>query len=98
MLYILNWSIKTENRHKALDRFVSADLSQEQPDGFRIKGRYHSMGDFTGVVVFEADNELEIDESIFVDSNDKIQQSRQIVINGFVEDSIRVINWSIKEL
>ena len=60
MLYILNWSIKTENRHKALDRFVSADLSQEQPDGFRIKGRYHSMGDFTGVVVFEADNEAAI--------------------------------------
>ncbi len=48
--------------------------------------------------VFEADNELEIDESIFVDSNDKIQQSRQIVINGFVENSIKVINWSIKEL
>ena len=44
------------------------------------------------------ENKLEIDESIFIDSNDKIQQSKQIVINGFVEDSIRVINWSIKEL
>ena len=48
--------------------------------------------------VFEAENKLEIDESIYINLNDKIQQSRQIVINGFVEDSIKVINWSIKEL
>ena len=48
--------------------------------------------------VFESENDLTIDESIFIDLNDKIQQSKQIVINGFVEDSIRVINWSIKEL
>ena len=48
--------------------------------------------------VFEAENKLEIDESIYINLNDKIQQSKQIVINGFVEDSIKVINWSIKEL
>ncbi len=48
--------------------------------------------------VFETENKLEIDESIFIDLNDKIQQSKQIVINGFVEDSIKVIKWSIKEL
>ena len=48
--------------------------------------------------VFESENDLTIDESIFIDLNDKIQQSKQIVINGFVGDSIRVINWSIKEL
>ncbi len=48
--------------------------------------------------VFEAENKLEVDESIYIDLNDKIQQSKQIVINGFVEDSIKVINWSIKEL
>ena len=48
--------------------------------------------------VFEAENKLQIDESIYINLNDKIQQSKQIVINGFVEDSIKVINWSIKEL
>jgi hypothetical protein len=35
-------------------------LSQETPAGLRIKGRYHSIGDFTGVMVFEADNEAAI--------------------------------------
>lgn len=60
MLYAMNWSVKTENRHTVFERFANADLSQETPAGLRIKGRYHSIGDFTGVMVFEADNEAAI--------------------------------------
>ena len=39
---ILNWSIKTENRHTVFERWANAALLQETPAGFRIKGRYHS--------------------------------------------------------
>ena len=44
MLYILNWSVKTENRHTVYKRFANADLSQETPAGIRIKGRLNRPG------------------------------------------------------
>ena len=47
--------------------------------------------------VFESNNILSIEESVYIDEQDKIKQNKQIVINGFVSNSIVKENWSLKE-
>ena len=47
--------------------------------------------------VFESNNILSIEESVYIDAQDKIKQNKQIVINGFVSNSIVKENWSLKE-
>jgi len=47
--------------------------------------------------VFESNNILSIEESVYIDKDDKIKQNKQIVISGFVSNSIIKENWSLKE-
>ena len=47
--------------------------------------------------VFESNNILSIEESVYIDEDDKIKQNKQIVISGFVSNSIIKENWSLKE-
>ena len=60
MKFMLTWSIKTENRHVVFERFANADLSQEMPEGIKLIGRWHSIGDFTECLILEAENEAAI--------------------------------------
>ena len=48
--------------------------------------------------VFESNNILSIEESVYIDKDDKINQNKQIVISGFVSNSIIKENWSLKEI
>ncbi len=47
--------------------------------------------------VFESNNILSIEESVYIDKDDKIKQNKQIVLTGFVNNSIIKENWSLKE-
>ena len=57
---MLTWSVKTENRILQVNKFANADLSQEMPQGVKLIGRWHSIGDFTGCCIVEAENEASI--------------------------------------
>ena len=57
---MLTWSVKTENRILQVNKFANADLSQEMPQGVKLIGRWHSIGDFTGCCIIEAENEAVI--------------------------------------
>ena len=48
--------------------------------------------------VFESNNILSIEESVYIDKDDKIKQNKQIVLSGFVSNSIVKENWSLKEV
>ena len=48
--------------------------------------------------VFESSNILSIEESVYIDKDDKIKQNKQIVLSGFVSNSIIKENWSLKEV
>ena len=48
--------------------------------------------------VFESNNILSIEESVYIDKDDKIKQNKQIVLSGFVSNSIIKENWSLKEV
>ncbi len=48
--------------------------------------------------VFESNNILSIEESVYIDKDDKIKENKQIVISGFVSNSIIKENWSLKEV
>ena len=43
-----------------VNKFANADLSQEMPQGVKLIGRWHSIGDFTGCCIIEAENEASI--------------------------------------
>ena len=60
MKFMLTWSVKTENRILQVKKFANADLSQEMPQGVKLIGRWHSIGDFTGCCIIEAENEASI--------------------------------------
>ena len=47
---------------------------------------------------FESNNILSIDESVYIDKDDKINENKQIVLSGFVSNSIIKENWSLKEV
>ena len=57
---MLTQSVKTENRILQVNKFANADLSQEMPQGVKLIGRWHSIGDFTGCCIIEAENEASI--------------------------------------
>ena len=57
---MLTQSVKTENRILQVNKFANADLSQEMPQGVKLIGRWHSIGDFTGCCIIEAENEAVI--------------------------------------
>ncbi len=41
---------------------------------------------------------LSIEESVYIDKDDKIKENKQIVLSGFVSNSIIKENWSLKEV
>ena len=47
--------------------------------------------------VFESGNEITVEESIFINQENRIQQTKQIVISGFVRNTKKIELWSIKE-
>ena len=57
---MLTWSVKTENRILQVNKVANADLSQEMPQGVKLIGRWHSIGDSTGCCIIEAENEASI--------------------------------------
>ena len=48
--------------------------------------------------VFESSNKITIEESIYIGDNNNAHENKQIVINGFVSDTITNINWSLREV
>ena len=47
--------------------------------------------------IFKSNNEINIEESIFVDNLNKIVKTSQIVISGFCNNSKKNINWSLSK-
>ena len=47
--------------------------------------------------LFEANSEVTVEESIYINEENKVEQNKQIVISGFVKDIKRTEFWSIKE-
>ncbi|MFK0088604.1 DUF3303 domain-containing protein [Pseudomonas sp. NPDC090755] len=54
MLYIIHWTIATENRNAAMVRFNQTGGAP--PAGLKILGRWHAVGSSQGFGVVEADN------------------------------------------
>ena len=86
-IFILNWPIKTENRHTVCERWANAALLQETPAGLRIKGRYHLIGDFTGVVVSKAGNEAAIFKWLLL-WNDLVDVEYKLVVEDIEAQEI----------
>lgn len=54
MLYIIHWTISSENRNAAITRFVKTQGAP--PDGLKVIGRWHAIGSHQGFGVVETDN------------------------------------------
>ncbi|HEX8592692.1 MAG TPA: DUF3303 family protein [Pseudomonas sp.] len=54
MLFIVNWSITSENRNRAIERFLKTGAPA--PDGVTMLGRWHAVGGMTGFGVAETDD------------------------------------------
>ena len=47
--------------------------------------------------LLKSDHKLEIEESIYINTHNKIEKTSQIVISGFANTSKKTINWSISK-
>ena len=47
--------------------------------------------------LFKSDHKIAIEESIYINDDDKIEKTSQIVISGFANTSKKTINWSISK-
>lgn len=54
MLFIVNWSIKSENRNRAIERFLKTGAVA--PAGITMLGRWHAVGAMTGFGIAETDD------------------------------------------
>ena len=48
--------------------------------------------------IFESISKINIEESIYIGDDNKAQQNKQIVINGFSSGTIQIEKWSLKEI
>lgn len=56
MLFIVSWSISSENRNRAIERFLKT--GGKPPAGVTMKGRWHAVGGSAGFGIAEADDLL----------------------------------------
>ncbi|PSS57788.1 DUF3303 domain-containing protein [Pseudomonas sp. BBP2017] len=54
MLYIIHWTVSTENRNAALARFVQT--GGVPPANLKVLGRWHAVGSRQGFAVAETDD------------------------------------------
>ncbi|WP_297836961.1 DUF3303 family protein [Pseudomonas sp.] len=54
MLFIIHWSIATENRNAAMARF--AKTGGAPPPNLKVHGRWHAVGQNVGFAVAETDD------------------------------------------
>jgi hypothetical protein len=52
MLFIVSWSISSERRNSAIERFLKTGGAP--PEGVKMLGRWHAVGGMTGFGVAEA--------------------------------------------
>ncbi|MHC8387117.1 DUF3303 domain-containing protein [Pseudomonas sp. MDT2-39-1] len=52
MLFIVSWSINSDNRNKAIERFLKTGAVP--PAGVKMLGRWHAVGGSSGFGVAEA--------------------------------------------
>lgn len=60
MLFIVSWSIKPENRNKAIERFLKTGAVP--PTGVKMLGRWHAVGGSSGMGVVEASDPVPIQQ------------------------------------
>ena len=51
MLFIVNWSIHSQNRNRAIERFLKTGAVA--PAGVTLLGRWHAVGGMTGFGIAE---------------------------------------------
>ncbi|WP_341523780.1 DUF3303 family protein [Pseudomonas sp. G.S.17] len=54
MLFIVNWSIQSQNRNRAIERFLKTGAVA--PAGVTMLGRWHAVGGMTGFGIAETDD------------------------------------------
>ena len=54
MLFIVNWSIHSQNRNRAIERFLKTGAVA--PAGVTMLGRWHAVGGMTGFGIAETDD------------------------------------------
>ena len=54
MLFIVNWSIHSQNRNRAIERFLKTGAVA--PAGVAMLGRWHAVGGMTGFGIAETDD------------------------------------------
>ncbi|MEG0248614.1 MAG: DUF3303 family protein [Pseudomonas sp.] len=54
MLFIIHWTIATENRNAAMARF--AQTGGAPPPGLNVHGRWHAVGQAMGFAIAETDD------------------------------------------
>ncbi|MET0849317.1 MAG: DUF3303 family protein [Pseudomonas sp.] len=58
MLFIVKWSINSENRNKAIERFLKTGGAP--PTGVQMLGRWHAVGGSSGFGVAETSDLVQI--------------------------------------
>tara|TARA_B110000438_G_C15810382_1_gene649357 strand:+ start:1341 stop:2903 length:1563 start_codon:yes stop_codon:yes gene_type:complete len=101
---------KNEESIKGEDKIISLSASNAR---IIFSSRFHltpickavlTRGKMSAIIktksysyLFESDCEINLEESIYIDGENKIIKSTQIVIPGFVNKSRKTINWSISK-
>lgn len=67
MLFIVNYSIRTENRNAAMERFLKTGGTA--PAGIKMLGRWHAIAQLSGVAIIEA-NDAELIQQWVLEWND----------------------------
>ena len=60
MTFLLEWSIKTENRAACLQRCADSTVEDEVPAGVNLLGRWHDLNNWSGFAIFEAEDDAAI--------------------------------------
>ena len=67
MLFIVNYSIRPENRNAAMERFLKTGGTA--PAGIKMLGRWHAIVQLSGVAIIEA-NDAELIQQWVLEWND----------------------------
>jgi hypothetical protein len=58
MLFIVSWTISSENRNRAIERFLKTGGAP--PEGVKMLGRWYAVGGAAGVGIAEASDAIPI--------------------------------------